>query len=635
MKKFLATRNDGTLVISNKLEGPAQGTWISEQDDGTIVTAKGIGRPCLRNPYTGEVEEEAACIEAAFGKKLTGNGKFYRLGEVGRNRCKFALQTALFSTKNPAALIRHDTERFAGKSALDFLGRDSAIKVKHGIPPALLMEQMAPWDEFRIFEVPGVRATVYGSNLVPSNASQVHESFPKANRIILTGFEEKFVSPCFMLLPGSAEELARKVGVEPHELIGRYFLIHRDPALPDGTSLYPALYCGILEWDNGNTNDRYGVILNPQDPFWADAGGDFDGDAAAVYEPAEWLLPHGATGRPDYKTHGRKYISEDVGGQIIEAAGDTVAGLLGTTILSAMRLIERGINDLRPTLAAVAHASVQSKKHSVDTEVVTVLSKSIGRRVREEGSVYPFISDYLNAVKNSSGSEGKVQAWLSLVQAVEAGIWDEGTEIEQALAERVRVVNQLYKDVEFFRQFREATLPAPLRDAAKFQCTELARSEIIELTKKYRDIATQLSGFDEYDDELEDGESKEGAKAYLVDQLRVMRSQFQLACVTGRLPGVKVPVKEAQTAMVAWGPARLVARFVPASLLQELGVNTPRLATQLCDHDWKNGEYSVEDLRPIPSCKSEFEFFVKGREKVSIQIISQGPRSTRVMVTAQ
>lgn len=631
MKKFSEDQNNGTLYYGPQVKSPAQGTWILENNDGSVVVAKGIVRPLLINPYTNQKEEEACCKEAAFKQNLSGSGSFYPLGKVGRNQCNFAYQTALFSAFDPVALINHDNKRFENKTALDFLSKESATKVRCGIPPNLLMDQMAPWDEFRRFDVNGVRATVYGSELVPLTSADAEEQMPKVHNIVLSGSLGQHKTSCFMLLPKSAEELAAQIGVLPNELIGRYFLIHRDPALPDGTSLYPAIYCGILKWDNEDNKNDYGVILNPQDPFWKDAGGDFDGDTAACYEPSEWLLPYGSIGRPDFKTSTRRYISEHVDEQIIELAGNTVTGLLGPIILSAMCLIERDINDSRSTLAGVAQASVQAKKHSVDIETVKLLSNTIFTEVKNAEICRPYISRYLNAIKNASGIELKITAWLSLVKQVERGTWSEGTKIEQAIANRVLLVHQLYKDVEYFRHYKEAIIPTVLRDTAKATCPEFVRSQIVELTRQYRDVASMLTEHGSY--ELDDEDLKEGNKAALSDRLKTIRTQFQLACITGKLPEGKASPKDIQIAMIAWGPAKLAAQLVPSSVYQELGVNTSRCIIQLCDHGWKNGVYSPKDLKPIPSCEHEFSLFTKGIDKVTVQIISEAKRSTRVMLT--
>lgn len=614
-----------------QVQAPAQGTWISEKGD-EITVAKGIVRPCLRNPYTGEAEEESSCLEAAFGKQLNGNGTFYQLGKVGRNRCSLAYQTILFSSKNPAVTIQHDNDRFKNITALDFLSQEDKIKVEHGVSPALLMEQAAPWDAFRQFKATGVRATVYGSYLVPINSAAALEKMPKIYDIVLNGALSNHQAPCFMLLPSSALSLAGQLGVEPHELIGRYFLIHRDPSLPDATSLYPALYCGILEWDNKNIHDSYGFILNPLDSFWLAAGGDFDGDAAACYQPTEWLLPYGSTGRPDFRTKGTKYLSTEVKEQIIEASANTVTGLLGTTILSAMRLIERDINSLRPQLAGVAQAAVQAKKHTVDTDLVSAFDKTIKNRVQQENTYCVFISDYINIIKNALGIDAKVKAWRNLVQAVEQGFWSNGTKIEKALVERVLILNELYNDVEFFRQLREATFPAILRDAAKAKCSTPIKLAVSTLAQKYRDLTMRVFEYGEY--ELEDNDNKEGGKAFLLDQLQTVRNQFQLACITGKILGQQFSSTDVQIGMIAYGPIRLAAQFASAAVFKTLGINTSRCIVQLCDHGWNDGTYKIEDLKPIPSCKTEFNLFIQGKTEVTLQVIGQAPRSTRVLLTS-
>lgn len=608
MKTFSANSNDGTLVISNQIKEPAQGTWIS--DELPLIVAKGIVRPCLYNPHTKESEAEAHCIEAAFGRKLSGKGKFYKLGVVGEQNNSLALQTVLFSAKNPEKLIAEDAKRFKTKTAIDTLGRDTKLKVEAGVPPALLLNEMAPWDEFRKFEVPGIRATVYGSTLVPKEHNNQH--------------------PCFMLLKGSALRLAKQLDVEPHELLNRWFLVHRDPALPDGSSLYPAMFVGVLEWAN-EAKASHGVILNPEDPFWKSCGGDFDGDAACVYVPSSNLLPRGAVSRPDYLLNGKKYSSEEVKQQMLEAAAETTTSILGPIILSAMRIVERNLdtNLRRGIMAGVAQGSVQAKKHPVASDSIQAQYGSINYLVTQHRNERPFIVDYINGMTVSVGFDDKMKAWNDLVAAVEQGTWDEGEPIELAFVERVRTLNSFIQEVDWFRMQKQTKLPQPMVDAAKTLCSKEAASYIKELSAEYRKATIEMYQVGE------DNEYLETDKAIYLDKLSAIRETFKLTCLTGKMNENFTSVEDIHLAMVAHGPAKLAARMVSPSVFQKVSASTQFMLLSLEGHDWSNKVYSYEELKPISDMRYNFDLFTKSKGSYKVELIHKAPRSTRVKITAK
>lgn len=614
MRTYESSENDGTIAITYQVSRPMQGTLIIG-DASDVTVAKGIMRPPMLDEVTGDCEPEMFCKEAGFGKTIAGQGQFYKLGDVGKQRCRLAYQTVLFSARDPADIIKEDSRRFETQTAMDLLGLEARRKISVGIPPALLMDEMAPWDAFRQLQAKGIRATVYGSELVPP-PFKGNESY-------------------FMLLPDAAELLAEQLEVEVDSLINQIFLIHRDPALPDGTSLFPSVFYGILKWAN-DEKDGHGIVLHPKDPYWNAAGGDFDGDAANVYFPAPSLVPRGAVDRPDFKVAKRNYVGTSVTEQILEQANESVTQLLGPTILGAMRLFERGEDSeyMRAILAGVAQASVQAKKHSVDSETVLLQSQMITDMVRRHGDYRPYVSDFLNALNQAKGTEAKVAAWSTFVDAVNAGTWEEGTRLEAALADRARILDQLFKDTDYFLTSTQAALPKPMLEAARAKCSPESRIAMSNMARQYREVVAQSGAFEE-DSELTDEEVRETYKADLIDKMRTMRGKFELACITGQIDGEKFTPREAQIALIANGPARLAARFVPAAIFEEIGVNTKRMICQLGGHRWSNRIYEVGYIKPIPACAHDFALFSKDLKECHVEVISKSPRSTRVLITAQ
>lgn len=638
MKRYPKSDNDGTIAITNQVPAPMQGTFVT--DEGELVVEKGIVRPLLEDRLRGFAEEEAAVEGAAFGKRLQGEGRFYRLKEVGAERCRMNYQTTLFSLQDAAAFIDHDTEALAKTSALDLLSRDAKEKVQAGLHPSLFMQDMAPWNMVRQYSIQGTRATVYGSELVPENVAEAQATTfgvlgdQISASLFHVGYEIGDKSSCFMLLSGSAMHLARQCSCEPHELVGRWFLLHRDPALPDGTSLFPSMYVGALHWANGCTND-YGIVIHPRDPYWRRAGGDLDGDAGNVYVPQPYFLPRGPVSRPDYKKDTAKYVSEDVAEQMAEAAADSVTDLLGPTVLSAMKIVERGVDTdhFRRTSAAVAQASVQAKKHAVDVEAVTALFEYIVSVVNRHVEDRPFLSSFFNVLRRTSSVEGKLDVWKDLMAEVSKGTWDDGSPVEQAMIRRIHVIDQLFNDVGWFKAVRTNKLPAVMVDAAIALCSADVKAAILEITEEYRYEYQKIRQYAESDEE--DKQVLETCLADSYDKIAVVREKFRIACITGRVGAQQFDARAVQIAVIAYAPARIAAQNVPASLFTELGKRTSRIILQLCDH-WKAGEYKVSDLRPIPSCADDFNLFVKGlseNDKLTVEVISLAPRSTRVVLT--
>jgi hypothetical protein len=636
MKTFKSSDNDGTLVISMQIAEPAQGTLVSIKD-GEYWLAKGIVRPPFRHDVTGEQEEEQHVEEAAFGKKIgdVKDYKFFKIGEIGRRDFSLNMQTVMFASAYPAELIMQDNKKFETLTALDLLSKDAARKVKAGVSPALLVETMSPSDKYRKLAVNGIRSTTYASDMVHINTDlplwrQTGSEADKMERAFKIATNGETMS-CFMLLPKSSIELAYEAKCSEADLIGRIFLIHRDPALPDATSLFPSICLGVLDWANGCKN-KYGVVLHPKDPFWKNAGGDFDGDDVAVVVPTTTLLPRGPISRPDYVMSAKAKSQETVRQQMIEACHDSVTGLLGPIILAATRLIERdyATNKTRAIMAAVAQGSVSAKKHVVDIDAIMSEAAYIFDMVRDGSSngALPYISDFTNALRRASGTEAKEEAWAMFVKALP--IWEEtGTAIEVALCHRSRMLDQLFQDTNFFRMQARPELPKTLINSARSLCEPEVREAMQQIAEEYRGYAA-LAGEEH---ENEDDDVKESYIADIRDALRTCRAKFNLAAVTGQIGSIKTTPRDAQIALIAYAPARIAVKMASADIFEELGTKTKRAIINLIGHGWENGEIGVSELKPVPNCKADVAILAKLSETLYVQIISKAANSTRVCLS--
>lgn len=627
MKCGSARENDGTIAITSQVAQPMQGTWISEGEEG-IVLAKGVVRPPLRH---GDVVEEEVVLgdAAAFGRTIDSApvGNFHRVKEVGRERCGLAYQTLLFSTTNPAGIIREDTKRISKMSALDLLGKEGKEKVLHGVPASMLVQSMSPWDMLRKYEARGIRATVYGSELVVAGN---RTKSAMAAKLQDAGLNLPWHSR-FMLLPGSADALSHAAGKPIGELVGRLFLVHRDPALPDGTSMFRAIFQGVCDWKDGG--GKHGVVLHPSDPNWSNAGGDYDGDAASVYLFGQGVDATCPVIRPSYRIGKPIYASKVVREQILQAAESTVTGLLGPIILSAMRLKERRLDTqgVLALTAGLAQASVEAKKHAVDEEQVTIGADRVFGWVREGSydGMRPYVSDFTNALYNASGLDAKLDAWSDLMQAVSSGLWDNGTDIERAMVERIHVIDRLAMEVDYFQRRDDRRLPRSIIESARSFVDSKTEIAVRAVTEEYRRLVADMYT----DNGVEEAQDDDFLSSYSRDQIRRITQQFKYFCATGVLGKHRTDQHTAQCALVGYGPHSIAARFVPAEIFKELGTAHKKIVLAVMDGGWEDGEYPIEGIRPIPSCVRDFNAFAKGLERCFLEVVYFTGKCTRVVLT--
>ena len=626
MKTFSSDFNDGTLLITKQVSAPLQGT-LTYETEGKIVLGKGIVRPPIVTEY-GDKEDEQIVEDAAFKKSFVGARElqFYSLNALNDQKCSLGKQSIYFACKDPAAFVRKDNERFRSLSAFDFMSKNATRKIKAGVPPAMLIETAAVWNMYDKFEIQGVRTLAIASELVPSGTVSANEESARFEEAFATLENDTYI-PAFYLMVDTAVSLAKQIGCQPHEMKGKYFLIHRDPSLPDGTSLVPMMCIGFASWETGDKH--YGIVFHPKNPYWKAMGGDFDGDYAVCLKPTEQLLPRGALPRASYRLKGKKYDSDNILDRMIQDAEDSTTSLLGPAILGAMRLVERELDNdsIRSVCASVAQASVEAKKHVVDSETVNTEFQYIMREIRD-GSMngaYPYISDFTNEISNTKSFESKTELWQKLITLLP--IWTNGTALEKALCERLQLLDNLFQDIEFFRHQKRTTLPQALVQSAQQLASPAATEAMKELTKYYNSIARQLQEV-EYTGE----DDRDSFLADIRDELKALGAKFNLATVTGLIGCTKTSILDAQYAMIGYGPGRLAARFVPAEVFEALGTVSKRIITQLIGTEWKNGEYTIEDIKPIPSCKSDVDHFLQNITSVKVTVIKNSPNSTRVLL---
>lgn len=624
MRVFNSSTNDGTLLITTKVDRPMQGTLVCNTADGKVV-GKGIIRPPIITSDMQE-EDEALVEDAAFKRSFVGctEFEFYTLNSLSDQKCNLNRQAIYFACKNPAAFIEEDNKRFDSLSAFDFVSKEASKKIAAGISPSLLIETAAVWNMFERFEVTGIRSLAIASELVPDGA--FFGLTPKQRMEKALSSDAKYI-PSFMFMQDTAKSLAKKIGCSVNDLVGKYWLLHRDPALPTGETLAPMLCVGLARWKTGSKHE--GLIFHPANPYWKAMGGDFDGDYAVCIQPTKFLEPRGSIPRADYKLKGKKYDSDNILDRIIQDAEDSTTMLLGPVILAITKLVERGLDtdDLRSIAASVAQGSIDAKKHVVDNDTIANNASIIFSKALEgsAGGNYPYITDIINELSNTKSYELKVVVWNKLITFLP--YWEKhGTDLEKALCNRARKLNQLFADIEFFRHQSRVKLPSFITNAAKNLVSPIAAQMVRELTETHNHIARGLGTVDNI------GEDKESYVADIREQLKIINTKFQVLAVTGFYNGQKVSPVDAQMAIAAYGPARIAAKVVSSEVFESLGKKTKRLISVLVGHNWENGIISVDKLEAIPSMQTELKKFTEGFNEVEITLIKQSPNSTRVVV---
>jgi hypothetical protein len=395
-------------------------------------------------------------------------------------------------------------------------------------------------------------------------------------------------------------------------------VVHRDPAMADGSSMAYFTYDGELEWA-GQEGEGYGIVLHPRDPHWKRAGGDFDGDSASVFLSFTWLHPRGTDAQESYRCEPPEDGPEDPGEQMLRQAKLGLTQLLGPIVLAATKLAERGLDTptTRKVASAVAQASVDAKKHYVDPERTMEGARLIFGLARDGADQDgEYLITLINQLKQAPGDRAKAEAWDRIVE------WRPGSggcsEVERAMMERIQVLNQWYRDAGFLRNAR-IEMPNALRTAATDRSSGSERGVIYALTQRYNELMRELLSLrDEADDEEM---PTEGLEVRVREDLRRVREEFRYAMLKG---------KGMQAAMVALGPARLAAQLVPAAVFEELGLEAREVIVNLIGHEWGDGRYAKEELRPIPNCRKDVELVMKGTTHAWVTVLHRAPNSTRV-----
>ena len=501
------------------------------------------------------------------------------------------LQAALFGLEDPVSFIEADNRRVEKMAPIDLVRRAYRDKVRAGVPAALLLDKMSPWKWARRYQWQSVSATVFGSDLVELGN--------------------------VMLLPGTARTLKK---LYPELKAGDILVLHRDPAKPDATSMHEFRFQGVAKWATAEGGD--GIVLNPRDPNWKMAGGDFDGDPAVCavktfdlkldigtlksYRTTKFTPMTAVQGKPSFN------------GTLL-AMSNTFAGSLGSTVLTSMKLAEVDAltDELAGDLSALVQAAVDAKKHPVDGKAANMDYQPIVESLADLEPEGGFFMELVNELTSQSGETDKAEKWSNLV--LWATLSGERTGVQRVLAERVLILDRLYRDSGLIRGHRLA-MPDGIRNAAKATLMELddAAEQIGNMqdwSKEFRDVTRELAATVDED-----------AGSALRERLQELRDELETAYRDGDISGV---------AILAYGPSRTAAEVVDAQEIADLSVDL-REAVICLKGQVEGGSHDVTSLTPCDGSKHEFDALVAGGiDTVSVQVIEQAEEYARCHVTVE
>lgn len=584
--------NDGTILISSQFSEPLPGTLLVGD-----TFLKGVCRPPLR--IEKNIESEGHCTDAQFGQTVPDNptGTFYPVRHLPREQAALNLQAVLFGAEHPENVIRDDNVRLENLNIKDMLTNEQRRKVKAGVPVSLLIGELNPWKWATQLKCAGTRATVFGSALVDLNT--------------------------IWLLPESYRELRLANGGKTPEFV----VVHRDPALPNASSMVTYRLAGCAKWTSSSRGR--GIVLNPKEPNWKLAGGDFDGDSALVFAQPYFPLADRVPVTKDLKRNTKRPVTETTLVTEIMANFDGFASQLGPTIAAAQRLaeIDRLTPELRNTTSIVAQGAVSAQKHVMDTASGYAMYKEIKDQVPKDTYLLDLLRNIGNAPEIATAKNpSKADLWKNLVELALEVDTDTLSRIQKPLIERILILNELYESVDWLRESRSKTpLPDRLRNAAKQALLDVEGIDAAEhtawvqgWTADYRHVMRAIHDTPEEDeDDVDLDEQRE--------LLKTLRNELLQALLNKDVHPY---------ALLAYGPHRIAAELVDADYFEALSQTPSQIELPIVG-EIEDGTYHWSDLHIVPSELKRDPALqaIAPDTEVYIAVMRKTAKTTRVIAT--
>lgn len=356
---------DGTVAVTDGVAeqfegGAAQVTLVAEKD-GKKYANKGVIRSTLTidrtDPNTGKTaaikEEERVNEEMQFKKNLPKGDALgvvhtaTQVADVARSS-RLGYQAVVGSLQDPAGFMRDQTNDLDAMVTEDFLAEDNADRYEAGMPLVALHERRSLDGLLNKFSVKSTYGVAFG--VTEDNGGLKPAVLDPKTRQITTMGE-------VALMPDSIKELERKTGEKlvPGETV---LMLHREPALMDGSATNPFRYVGPAKLNAGGDVKSYGIVVNAQDPVGKAMALDFDGDNMVAWVAEEGPAVRGmeptAPGKP--YTAGAKPLALPGGATVAKTDPAVLeqhlarifTGLdsqIGEVITPARQLREMGLTD--------------------------------------------------------------------------------------------------------------------------------------------------------------------------------------------------------------------------------------------------------------------------------------------------
>lgn len=392
---------DGTVFAIEGLQDCYQLSGLQTQTlrlsgaDRT-ATVKGQGRGTIMNDETGAAEHGFRASTAEHGIPLSkGQARMYIMRRASENHASQNAQQILFG------LAADEAARYLSDRADELAADPAAVALT---PMQYRMHQYgAP--------LPAFRQT---RNLHPYVSKWSVGSMGYGSMVL--GATQGILGREEILLPRRiVRRIERKIGRDL--MPGKdQFLMHRDPAAPDGSGLMVFTYAGIATWTTG-ADLQDGVVLSASSAQWKLAGGDFDGDLGVIELITRTpnfrkIARLGNQARTTLKVEAATCLGGIdflmTRGLITKKAADKI----GQIVNLALRLLYAGelTDEIAAELQVALQGAIDALKHPINEKVI---SASLEKAYEVEKTIKDF-PDLVAAQRAIKHTEGKAEVTCEL-----------------------------------------------------------------------------------------------------------------------------------------------------------------------------------------------------------------------------
>ena len=358
------------------------------EDTWMYDTVKGIARSPIRKyeheidaegnvQYrpTDVVEGESINNHLEFGRTLdlnqnVGTWTFNRMFPTTKEQPSEAnLQQFAFGAYDPYGLMEDDTTQLEGSLIEHMMNKEDAEKVQFGMPASMALDPGRLTK--KLLSVKAATSRAYAMSVDDILLPQYKHTELNTGPITQERYAEidaefekmrgKKYNPGLddvMLMPSTFTELNKQWReIKGRDLtIGDTILLHRDPALPDSSSMSPFVFQGIARLENSEGSHDRGIVVHTLSDGFNEMAGDFDGDSAVAIVPTDKLMP-----RPIKKQFRNR-----------KAIGFLKKDVLGSAIKDPIQDVATSVvEEIKRELPHGHSAAIEGGPSFLDQEIVT------------------------------------------------------------------------------------------------------------------------------------------------------------------------------------------------------------------------------------------------------------------------